>query len=123
MRRFLIILLLLIQSFLQSVNAGEINYSVPNFNKNIEYISAQSKQTKTISIDFKNFENAFINTNSKFQEIFTHRNSNNIDGYFIGFLNCDFKSNLSQTDLTQNCYFNNNFDYSRLKNVIHTRAP
>ncbi len=122
MRKFLIIFLLLIQIFLTGTNAEEINYSAPKINNQVEYISSKTAPQKQISIDFKSYENALISVNSKSQEISAQRNSHDIDGYFIGFLNCDFKNNFDKnviktSDLTKY----NSISY--LKNLIFTRAP
>ena len=122
MRRFLVIFLLLIQTFLLGANAGEIKYSAPDFDKHIEYISAQATPQRKISIDFQNYENALITTNSKPQEIFAKKNPNNTDGYFIGFLNCDFKNNFEQNLIQTSDYTEYN-TVSYLKNLIFTRAP
>ncbi len=122
MRRFLVIFLLLIKVFLFNTNAGEISYSAPNFDKHIEYISAQATPQRKISIDFQNYENALISANTKSQEIFAQRNSNNIDGFFIGFLNCDFENNFDKNAI-KTYDFTDYHTFSYLKNLIFTRAP
>ena len=122
MRRFLVIFLLLIQTFLLCANAGEINYSVKNYDNHIEYISAQTTPQRKISIDFINYENTLISTNSKTQEIFAQRNSNNIDGYFIGFLNCDFENNFDKNTI-KTSVFTKYDSIFYLKHLIFTRAP
>ena len=95
MRRFLIAFLLLIQSFLLCVNAGELNFPIQNSHKHVEYIiKAQTTPVKTIGVDFKNYENALISLGSKTQEIFAQRNSNNSNGIFYGFFNSFLKSEL-----------------------------
>ena len=122
MRRFLVIFLFLIQTFLLGANAGELSYSATNFDKHIEYISAQTTPQKKISIDFQNYENALISANSKSQEIFAQRNSNNIDGFFIGFSNCDFENDFDENAIkTYDFTYYHTFSY--LKNLIFTRAP
>lgn len=122
MHRLLVLFLLLIQVFLLGVNAEEINYSAPNFDKQIEYISSHTPLQKKISIDFQNYENALICANSKSQEIFAQRNSNNIDGFFIGFLNCDFKNDFDKIVVKTSDFTEYN-TVSYLKNLIFTRAP
>jgi len=122
MRRFLVIFLLLFQILLLGANAGEISYSAQNFNRHIEYISAQTTSQKKISIDFQNYENALISVNSKSQEIFEQRNSNNIDGFFIGFSNCDFENDFDEKAI-KTCDFTDYHTFPYLKNLIFTRAP
>ena len=122
MRRFLVIFLFLIQTFLLGANAGELSYSATNFDKHIEYISAQTTPQKKISIDFQNYENALISANSKSQEIFAQRNSNNIDGFFIGFSNCDFENDFDENAI-KTYDFTDFYKFSYLKNLIFTRAP
>ena len=123
MRRFLISFLLLIQSFLLCVNAGELNFPIQNSDKHIEYIiKAQTTPVKTIGVDFN--ENALISLGSKTQEIFAHRNSNNFDGIFIGFFNSDFKNEIKKQFLLSNYIYSESHNISScLKYEIHTRAP
>ncbi|MBO6180382.1 hypothetical protein J6O86_01690 [bacterium] len=125
MRRFLIAFLLLIQSFLLCVNAGELNLPIQNSDKHIEYIiKAQTTPVKTIGVDFKNYENALISLGSKTQEIFAHRNSNNFDGIFIGFFNSDFKNEIKKQFVLSNYIYSEFHNISScLKYDIHTRAP
>lgn len=125
MRRFLISFLLLIQSFLLCVNAGELNFPIQNSDKHIEYIiKAQTTPVKTIGVDFKNYENALINLNSKTQEIFAQRNSNNFNGIFIGFFNSDFKNKAKNQFISLNYIFTESHNISScLKYEIYTRAP
>ena len=123
MRRLFLIFIFIIQSFFLYAHAGDLNCSTQKLNKNIEYISAQKTPTKKISIDFKNYENAIITTNSKSQEIFASKNSNNIDGFFLGFLNCDLKCNFGQNFTTQTRDFSVYNSPSDLKFSVFTRAP
>lgn len=125
MRRFLIAFLLLIQSFLLCVNAGELNFNIQNSDKHVEYIiKAQTIPVKRIRVDFKNYENALISLSSKTQEIFAQRNSNNFDGIFIGFFNSDFKNELKKQFLLSNYIYSESHNISScLKYEIHTRAP
>lgn len=122
MRRFLVIFLLLFQILLLGANAGELSYSATNFDKHIEYISAQTTPQKKISIDFQNYENALISANSRLQEIFAQRNSNNIDGFFIGFANCDFENDFDKNTV-KTFDFTDYHTFYYLKNLIFTRAP
>ena len=125
MRRFLIAFLLLIQSFLLCVNAGELNFPIQNSDKHVEYIiKAQTVPVKRIRVDFKNYENAVISLSPKTQEIFAQRNSNNFDGIFIGFFNSDFKNELKKQFLLSNYIYSESHNISScLKYEIHTSAP
>ena len=125
MRRFIIAFLLLIQSFLLCVNAGELNFPVQSSYKHIEcIIKAQTIPVRTISIDFKNYENALISLSSKTQEIFAQRNSNNSNGIFYGFFNSDFKNEVKKQFLLSNYInFESHNISSCLKYEIFLRAP
>lgn len=124
MRRLLIAILLIIQLFLTVANAGEVNYSAQNLSKHTEYISVGTIPVKKISIDFKNYENALISLNNKSFGIFAQSRTNHFGGYFIGFLNSDFKDIIQDLILNNNkISIESNNIFSCLKNEVHTRAP
>ena len=124
MKRLFIIFLIIIQSFILSAKTEQIDCSAQKLNTHINCIITSAASQKKIHIDFNNYENEIIAVSSKHSEIFTQRNSNNIDGYFIGYLNSDFDNHLQNSKISNNHVKPKIHNISTyLKNEIHTRAP
>lgn len=123
MRKLFVIFLLFINSLFSFVYGQGVNYETNNFNKNRQTISICSSN-HTISVDFKDYENAILRLNPNQEEIsalFSQNNNKINNTEFISYkkyLKTKFYKNNLEITFSKFHIISSNFG-----NEICTRAP
>lgn len=123
MRKLFVIFLLFINSMFSFVYGQGVNYETNNFNKNQQTISIYNSN-HTISVDFKDYENAILRLNQNQEEIsalFSQNNNKINNTEFISYkkyLKTKFYKNNLEITFSKFHIISSNFG-----NEICTRAP